>query len=492
MKSDNSPTRNLPSAWVSLIPFVFLAAVLFAVIRIFGSNALDGASQVSLLMASGLVVAISMIFYKVSWEKLEAGILDNVRSVGSSIIILFLIGAVAGSWMVSGIVPMMIYYGMNIITPRIFLFACCLICALISVMTGSSWTTIATIGVALIGIGTAQGFSAGWTAGAIISGAYFGDKISPLSDTTTLASSSTGTPLFTHIRYMMKTTIPSFIIAAAVFLVVSLCHDSGTQVTAAEFAADLSGSFRITPWLMVTPLVTAFMISKKIPAILTLFVATLMGVVTALVFQPQIIWHIVTGLPVTGFSSLSFAQAFKGCMLSVYGPTSISVGNPELDSLIATNGITGMLPTVFLVMAASAFGGTLVGSGMLVSLTRLLQKGVRTTVGLVSSTVGTGIFCDMVTGDQYLSIILAGSLYKELYREKGYESRLLSRTIEDSATVCSVLIPWNSCGMTQATILKVATVEYMPFCLFNIISPLMSIIVAMIGWGIRKRSVTER
>ena len=448
MKSKEQSTKNLPSAWVSLIPFVFLSAILFVVIRIFGGNALDGASQVSLLLTTALVVAISILFYKISWEQLEEGILDNVRSVGSAILILFLIGAVAGSWMVSGIVPMMIYYGMNIITPKIFLFACCMICALISVMTGSSWTTIATIGVALIGIGTAQGYSAGWTAGAIISGAYFGDKISPLSDTTTLASSSTGTPLFTHIRYMMKTTIPSFVIAICVFLIVSL-----------------SGTFRITPWLMVTPLVTAFMISRKTPALLTLFIAALMAIATALIFQPQIIWQVATGRPVAEFTGLTFLEAFKGCMLSVYGPTSISMGNPQLEALIATNGITGMLPTVFLVISASAFGGVLVGSGMLISLTSMLQKG----------------------GDQYLSIILTGSLYKELYKDKGYENRLLSRSIEDSATVCSVLIPWNSCGMTQATILKVATAEYLPFCLFNLISPLMSILIAAIGWKIRRQ-----
>ena len=487
MKPKEQSTKNLPSAWVSLIPFVFLSVILFVVIRIFGGNALDGASQVSLLLTTALVVAISILFYKISWEQLEEGILDNVRSVGSAILILFLIGAVAGSWMVSGIVPMMIYYGMNIITPKIFLFACCMICALISVMTGSSWTTIATIGVALIGIGTAQGYSAGWTAGAIISGAYFGDKISPLSDTTTLASSSNGTPLFTHIRYMMKTTIPSFVIAICVFLIVSLCHSSCSQVTAAEFASDLSGTFRITPWLMVTPLVTAIMISRKTPALLTLFIAALMAIATALIFQPQIIWHVATGRPVAEFTGITFLEAFKGCMLSVYGPTSISMGNPQLDALIATNGITGMLPTVFLVISASAFGGVLVGSGMLISLTSMLQKGIRSTLGLVSSTVGTGIFCDMVTGDQYLSIILTGSLYKELYKDKGYENRLLSRSIEDSATVCSVLIPWNSCGMTQATILKVATAEYLPFCLFNLISPLMSILIAAIGWKIRRQ-----
>ena len=257
---------KIPAVWVSLIPFAFLAATLSIVIKIFGGSALDGASQVSLLLASGVVVAISMIFYKVKWEDFENGIMDNIRSVSSAILILFLIGAVAGTWMASGIVPMMIYYGMKIITPKIFLFATCAICALISVMTGSSWTTIATVGVALIGIGTAHGYSAGWTAGAIISGAYFGDKISPLSDTTTLASSAAGTPLFTHIRYMLLTTIPSFVIALIIFLAVSLTHETSSQSTIAEFAGDLASCFNINLWLLLVPVITGVLIVRKMPA----------------------------------------------------------------------------------------------------------------------------------------------------------------------------------------------------------------------------------
>ena len=475
---------KIPPVWVSLIPFIFLAVTLSTVVKIFGGSALDGASQVSLIMTSGLVVAISMIFYRKRWEDFENGIMDNIRSVSSAILILFLIGAVAGSWMVSGIVPMMIYYGMKIITPKIFLFATCAICALISVMTGSSWTTIATVGVALIGIGTAQGYSAGWTAGAIISGAYFGDKISPLSDTTTLASSTAGTPLFTHIRYMLLTTIPSFVITLLIFLIASLTHTVPSQTTIAEFAEDLASNFNISLWLLLVPVVTGILIARKMPALLTLFVAVLLACIAALIFQPHIIWQIATGEPLSGFEHLCFRAGFKGMMLSVYGPTGISVDNPELDRLIATNGITGMLPTVFLVISAAAFGGVLVGSGMLQSLTVALQKAVNRTFSIVTATVGTGIFANMVTGDQYLSIILTGSLYRKLYEDKGLEPRLLSRSVEDSATVCSVLIPWNSCGMTQATVLKVATVEYLPYCFFNLISPLMSIVVAAAGFRI--------
>lgn len=475
---------KIPPVWVSLIPFAFLAATLSVVIKVFGGSALDGASQVSLIMASGLVVAISMIFFRTKWELFENGIMDNIRSVSSAILILFLIGAVAGSWMVSGVVPMMIYYGMKIITPKIFLFATCAICALISVMTGSSWTTIATVGVALIGIGTAQGYSPGWTAGAIISGAYFGDKISPLSDTTTLASSSAGTPLFTHIRYMLLTTIPSFVITLVIFLVVSLTHTLPSTTTIAEFAGELASSFNISPWLLLVPIITGVLIARKMPALLTLFVAVLLACAAALVFQPHMVWHIANARPAAEFGHLSFIDGFKGMMLSVYGPTGISVGNPELDRLIATNGITGMLPTVFLVISAAAFGGVLVGSGMLQSLTDALQKTVNRTFSIVTATVGTGIFANMVTGDQYLSIILTGNLYRKLYEEKGLEPRLLSRSVEDSATVCSVLIPWNSCGMTQATVLKVATVEYLPYCFFNLLSPLMSITVAAVGFRI--------
>ena len=336
---------KIPAVWVSLIPFAFLAATLSIVIKIFGGSALDGASQVSLLLASGVVVAISMIFYKVKWEDFENGIMDNIRSVSSAILILFLIGAVAGTWMASGIVPMMIYYGMKIITPKIFLFATCAICALISVMTGSSWTTIATVGVALIGIGAVHGYSAGWTAGAIISGAYFGDKISPLSDTTTLASSAAGTPLFTHIRYMLLTTIPSFVIALIIFLAVSLTHETSSQSTIAEFAGDLASCFNINLWLFLVPVITGVLIVRKMPAILTLFVAILLAAAAALIFQPHIVWHIASGEPLSAYRHLSFMDGFKGLMLTTYGSTGISVGNPALDRLIATNGITGMLPS---------------------------------------------------------------------------------------------------------------------------------------------------
>lgn len=477
-----------PSWFVSLIPFVVLIATLVVVIKVFGADALEGGSQVSLLLATGVVVAISMIFYRIPWKDFEEGILDNIRAVGTSILILLLIGAVAGSWMVSGVVPTMIYYGMKVIFPEIFLFATCGICALISIMTGSSWTTIATVGVALVGIGTAQGYDPGWTAGAIISGAYFGDKVSPLSDTTVLASSSSGTPLFTHIRYMMVTTVPSFVIAMVVFLIVSICHEVPSSVETLDFSNDLTSTFNISPWLLLVPVMTGVLIAKKIPAMLTLFVAALVAGVFAVIFQPHVIGSVATGMASDPSQPLSFLDGFKGIFISYYGSTAIDTGNAALNDLVSTRGMSGMMNTIFLIISAVAFGGALVGSGMMQSLTEMLTRFIRRRVTMVSATVGTGIFANMITGDQYLSIILTSSLYKKLYKERGYESKLLSRSVEDSATVVSVLIPWNSCGMTQATVLKVSTMTYLPYCLFNLLSPIMSVLIAAIGYKIAHKS----
>ena len=477
-----------PSWIVSLIPFIFLIAILVVVIKIFGADALSGGSQVALLMASGVVVAISMIFYKIPWKEFEEGITDNIKAVGSAILILLLIGAVAGSWMVSGVVPTMIYYGMKVIFPSIFLFASCAICALISIMTGSSWTTIATVGVALVGIGTAQGYEPGWIAGAIISGAYFGDKVSPLSDTTVLASSSAGTPLFTHIKFMMISTVPSFAIAMIVFLVVSLMHQTPSAVHTADFSNDLTSTYNISPWLLLVPVITGVLIARKVPAILTLFVASVVAGLFALFFQPHILGAIANDLVPDRAMQLSFLDGFKGLFISYYGSTAIDTGNAALNDLVATRGMTGMMNTIFLIISAVTFGGTLVGSGMLQSLTEKLTQFIRRRTSMVAATVGTGVFSNMITGDQYLSIILTSSLYQKLYKERGYEPQLLSRSVEDSATVVSVLIPWNSCGMTQATVLKVATLEYLPYCLFNLISPFMSIFIAAIGYKIVRNS----
>lgn len=466
------PTK--PTLFISLIPFAFLISCLACIIIVFGADSLNGASQVALLGASGLVTALSMIFNKTPWSRVEDAVVNNIKTITLSVLILILIGAVAGTWMVSGIVPTLMYYGLQIISPKFFLFAVCIICAAVSVVTGSSWTTIATIGVALIGIGMALDFSPGWTAGAIISGAYFGDKISPLSDTTVLASSSAEVPLFEHIRYMMITTVPSITITSAVFLIVSLLHPAVQSAETEDFRQALSGTFNISPWLLLVPLATGVMIFKRIPALVTLFVASVMAGIAAVLSQRGLILGIGDG------------SLFRGVMITFYGDTAVQTSSEVLNDLVQTHGMAGMLNTVFLIMCAATFGGTLIGSGMIDTITSALARGVKGKTSLVATNSFSGIFMNAICGDQYLSIVLTSNLYKGLYKEKGYEPRLMSRTTEDSTTVTSVLIPWNSCGMTQSMVLKVPTLEYLPFCLFNIISPLMTIFIAAIGYRIYK------
>jgi len=474
--------KKSPSPLVSLIPLVALVLLLFATIRTFGSDALSGGSQVALLTTTAVCILIGMAFYRIPWKDYELAVTNNIAGVGTAIIILLIMGALSGVWMISGTVPTLIYYGMQIIHPRFFLASTCIICALVSVMTGSSWTTIATIGIALMGIGKAQGFEDGWIAGAIISGAYFGDKISPLSDTTILASSITGTPLFRHIRYMMITTVPSLVITLIIFTVAGFSHEAGNTQHIAEVATALNERFHITPWLLAVPVATGVLIARKVPSIATLFLSTLLAGVFALIFQPELLQEI-SGVTSSGFDSL-----FKGVMMTVYGETHLQTGNAFLTDLIATRGMAGMMNTIWLILCAMCFGGAMIAGGMLESITSIFIRCMKKTVSVVSATVGAGLFLNLTTADQYISIILTGNMFRSIYAKKGYDSCLLSRTTEDAVTVTSVLIPWNTCGMTQATILSVPTLVYLPYCFFNIISPLMSIVIAGIGYKIARRS----
>ena len=471
-----STTKKIPSPLVSFLPIVLLIGMLFATIRTFGSDALSGGSQISLLTTTAVCVFIGVAFYRIPWRDYEIAITNNVAGVTSAIIILLIIGALSGAWMISGVVPTLIYYGMQIIHPDFFLTSTCVICALVSIMTGSSWTTIATIGIALLGIGKAQGFEEGWIAGAIISGAYFGDKVSPLSDTTVLAASVTDTPLFRHIRYMMITTIPSLVITLVIFTVMGFaCETSGTEQIA-EFTASLNARFHITPWLLIVPVVTGILIARKVPSIITLFLSTLLAATFAIIFQPELLHEI------SGNNDL-----FEGTMMSLYDSTSLQSDSAMLTELITTRGMAGMMNTIWLIICAMCFGGAMTASGMLGSITSVFVRFMKNTVSVVASTVGSGIFLNLATADQYISIILTGNMFSNVYAKKGYESRLLSRTTEDAVTVTSALIPWNTCGMTQATILSVPTLTYLPYCFFNLISPLMSILVAAIGYKIVKR-----
>ena len=471
-----------PSPIVSFVPIIAMVAMLYVAVSSFGSDALSGPSQVVLLVASALTVAIGMAVYKIEWARFENAIVDNIKGIASATIILLIIGALSGAWMLSGVVPTLNDYGMALINPRFFLATACIICILVSVMTGSSWTTIATIGIALMGIGQAQGYSDGWIAGAIISGAYFGDKISPLSDTTVLAASVSHTPLFDHIRYMLYTTIPSIVITLIIFVVAGITGDVAESSQIDRISAVLNARFNITPWLLIVPIVTGVLIARRVPTLITLFASTVMAVIAAVVAQPDILASLGHG----------DRPVFEGAMKMLTTETSISSGNALVDDLISTRGMAGMLNTVWLILCAMCFGGTMTASGMLRSITAMFARMMKSTFSLVSSTVCSGLFLNLTTADQYISIILTGNMFRNIYEREGYESRLLSRTTEDSVTVTSVLVPWNSCGMTQSTVLGVPTLTYLPYCFFNYLSPIMSMIVAAFSYKIYRKATGKQ
>lgn len=476
---ENKPIK-IPSPFLSFVPVIVLVGLLFFTIRIFGNSTLDGASQIILLVATAVCALIAMTYCRISWKAIETAIVENIKSVTVALLILLLIGALSSSWMVSGIIPTMIYYGVQIIHPDVFLVSTCLICILVSVMTGSSWTTIATIGIALYGIGKVQGFSDGWIAGAIISGAYFGDKISPLSDTTVLASSVTETPLFKHIQYMMITTVPSILITLLIFLIAGFNHHPTSTDSVFGFTQLLENTYHISFWPLLVPLIMGVLIARRVPPLITLFASAMMAGVAAMIFQPEMLYQI------SGLETNDATATFKGLLQTFFASTNTDTGDATLNELVKTRGMSGMLNTIWLIICAMCFGGAMTASNMLASITSVFLRFMKRTAGLVGSTVFTGIFLNICTADQYLSVILTGNMFKDIYKHKGYESRLLSRTLEDGVTVTSPLVPWNTCGMTQATVLGVSTFTYLPYSFFNLISPLMSILVALIGYKIKK------
>ena len=454
------------------MPLVILVALIAIVVSIFGDETLSGASQISLIVATAVCLGIGFLQKVITWADFEKALSDKIGSISGAIIILLLIGALGGSWMVGGIVPTLIYYGMEIMSPQWFLVSACVICALVSVITGSSWTTIATIGIALMGIGEAIGFDEAWTAGAIISGAYFGDKISPLSDTTVLASSTVGTPLFTHIRYMLYTTVPTFLVTLGIFAIRGFGYAPAQSEHMQMVANALQDTFYISPLLLVVPILTGVLIAMRLPSMVVLFLATLMGTLTA-VFTQGALLDEIAGTDLEGFS-----QRIRGALIVVYGQTSLDTGVPELNDLVATRGMAGMLGTIWLIICAMLFGAAMTATGMLETIMRALIRMVRGVISLVATTAFTGVFLNVVAADQYLSIILSATMFGPTYKQYGLEPRLLSRTCEDSATVTSVLIPWNTCGMTQSSVLGVSTLVYAPFCFFCYLSPFMTVLAA--------------
>lgn len=463
-----------PPLWAACAPVVLLLGSLAGVIVFKGSDAISDYSHLALLAATVAALGLSAATGGLSRRGLSVGFRRSARQILPAVPMLVFIAMVSATWMLSGVVPMLIDFGLRFLDPTYFLVTACAMCAAISVLTGSSWSTIATIGVAFMGIGTVMGFHPGWVAGAIISGAYFGDKVSPLSDTTVVASSACGVDLFRHIRYLMLTSAPAMLVALTCFLAVGFISGNAETPDSPAIAKALAGQFNLTPWVLVIPVITIAMIVLRVPTLLTLFVSSMLGLGGVFLFQPQIVAMLGGASPAMIWDMLWSAVEFN-------------TGIAAFDELVSTGGITGMLPTIALVLCAMMFGTALIATGMLAKITSSAMKGLRGRFPIVASTVGAGLFINSCTADQYLSLIIGGNMFRTVYRRAGLEPRLLSRTLEDSVSVTSVLIPWNSCGVTQSTVLGVATLAYLPFCIFNWLSPLMSLLMAYTGFRIRQR-----
>lgn len=473
----SKPTR-IPLA-IALLPIGFLMVLLSLNVYYYGDDSLSGSNQMALILAAALATLLSST-RGVKWLVILEGIGKSVSSALPALIILLLIGALAGTWLISGIVPAMIYYGLQVVNPTYFLVAACVVSAIISLASGSSWSTIATIGIALLGIGKAIGMSEAMVAGAVISGAYFGDKMSPLSDTTNLAPAMAGTDLVSHIRYMSYTTIPSITITLLIFLFLGFNIDSNAQATdIAVINEALQSAFVINPWLFSVPAIVILLIVRKVPAIPALLAGTLLGAVAAIIFQSNIIIEL-------GGSDDYFQASYMTIMNAMSTSINITTSNPMINDLLSTGGMYGMLNTVWLIICAMCFGGAMEASGFLRRISNELLRFASNSASLVATTSGTCIFFNLTASDQYLAIVVPGRMFADSYKDKKLAPENLSRTLEDSGTVTSVLVPWNTCGATQSGVLGVATLAYLPFCFFNIISPIMTVLYAYLGIKIKK------
>ncbi|WP_445711063.1 Na+/H+ antiporter NhaC [Flavobacterium sp.] len=467
------------SIWEALIPVFALIAMLGYNVYIFGDDALGGSNQFVLLLGAS-VAAIVGFFNKVSYQKMIDEVAENIKSTAGAILILLMVGALAGTWLVSGIIPSMIYYGLQILSPAIFLPATLVICAVISIATGSSWTTSATVGIALIGIGGALGFPLGMIAGAVISGAYFGDKLSPMSDTTNLAPAMAGTDLFTHIKYMALTTTPTFIISLILFIILGLTVDTNGIADSSGLLLDIEKSFNITPWLFLVPVVVIGLIIKKTEPLVALLVGTLLAGIFAIIFQPEIV------LMLSGGKNLNFANAYKGILNAITTDSVIPTENETLQDLFKSGGMQKMLGTIWLIVCAMVFGGIMDAIGALARISQTLLKMAKSVFGLFAATVGSCLALNITASDQYLAIVVPGKMFSKAYADKGLAPENLSRTLEDSGTVTSVLIPWNTCGAYQSGTLGVETLDYLPYAFFNILSPFMTLIFAAFNIKIKQ------
>jgi len=478
--SQSEKTKSSISLIAALIPVIALVGMLFYnVFVVYGDDALSGSNQFVLLLGAA-VAALVGTYYKVSFTDMIQEIGENIKSTAGAILILLMVGALAGTWLISGIIPTMIYYGLQLLNPTIFLAACVVICAIISIATGSSWTTSATVGIALIGIGNTLGINPGMTAGAVLSGAYFGDKLSPLSDTTNLAPAMAGTDLFTHIKYMTYTTIPTIVITLIVFVILGFNISTEAIPDVSKQLIAISDAFNITPWLLVVPAIVIVLIIKKVSPLVALLAGTLLGGMAALIFQPQIITSIA------GTDVIDFKSGYKGVMDAITVGASVETDSKELNDLFSSSGMAGMLNTIWLIICAMAFGGVMDAIGALSKISEALLSVAKSVFGLFASTVASCLALNIAASDQYLAIVVPGKMFKKAYEDKGLAPENLSRTLEDSGTVTSVLIPWNTCGAYQSGVLGVGVGEYFMFAIFNWLSPIMTLIFAAFNIKIRQ------
>ncbi|WP_461531968.1 Na+/H+ antiporter NhaC [Sinomicrobium sp.] len=481
MKEEDKIVKNRElSIWEALIPVLALIGMLaYNVLFVYSDDALGGSNQFILLMGAAVAAVVGFL-NKVSYSDMMEEVAKNMKATTSPILILLMVGGLSGTWLISGIIPAMVYYGIQILNPTIFLAACVVICSIISMATGSSWTTSATVGIALIGIGNALGIPAGMTAGAVLSGAYFGDKMSPLSDTTNLAPAMAGTDLFTHIRYMSITTTPTIILTLIIFVIIGFSIDTTGKADIDGITTAIKGTFNISPWLFIVPILVVLMIVKKTQPLIALLTGTLLGGVFAVVFQPDIVASIA------GEKVLNFHAAYRGVMDAITTKTAIHTSNPALNNLFSANGMAGMLNTIWLIICAMVFGGVMDGIGALARITDSLLKMFHTTFGLFASTVASCLALNATASDQYLAIVVPGKMFAKAYKDKGLAPENLSRTLEDSATVTSVLVPWNTCGAYHSSVLGVSPASYIGYAFFNYLSPFTTLLFAAFRIKIRQ------
>lgn len=465
--------------WEALLPVFVLVAMLAFNVFVYGDDALSGSNQFILLLG-GAVAAIVGLRNKVSMDAMLEEVANNVKSTTGALLILLFVGSLAGTWLISGVIPSMIYYGLQILSPQFFLSASVIICAVISIATGSSWTTSATVGIALVGIGDALGIAPGMTAGAVISGAYFGDKMSPLSDTTNLAPAMAGTDLFTHIRYMALTTVPTVIVTLIIFTIIGLNLETTSAPDTSSLLNAIEESFYISPVLFLVPAAVIFMIVKKTSPLVALLFGTLLGAIFAVIFQPEVV------MGITGATELDLISAYRGIMDAITVDTAVETSNEKLNDLFSSGGMYGMLGTIWLIICAMVFGGIMDAIGALARISTALLTAFNSVFGLFASTVASCLAINITASDQYLAIVVPGKMYAKAYADKGLAPENLSRTLEDSGTVTSVLVPWNTCGAYQSGVLGVDTTAYLGYAFFNYLSPFMTLTYAALNIKIKR------